>query len=189
MTSKNHPDATSTPSSDMKKHIFGYAAGVSLFMIIIPAAIWGLSLLEECVSDKPLFAGLSLRVVLAAILFLWGMLFVVWSNLFLVVVGKGGPANIGNVVISPLTRKLVTSGPYRYTRNPMVFGANTVYLSIAIYLDSWLGLVALVVFFFTLVKTAVKMEEQRLLKDFGTEFEAYRSRTSMIIPFPPRKQS
>ena len=185
---KQNPQTSSGPNPphETVRHILGYIAGFAFFMILIPSILWGISLLEGMFSNLSLFPHWW-RICISGVLFLWGIFFVIWSNLFLITVGKGGPANVGNVVISPLTRKLVTSGPYHYTRNPMVFGTNTVYLAIAIYLDSWLCLVALGIFFFTFVKTAIQMEEQRLFRDFGSEFEDYKSSTSMIIPLPPKK--
>ena len=187
MTSPHHSDSVSVTENRTVRHIAGFIAGFAVFMILLPAILWGLSVLENRFLDISIFPSDPLRISLSVIVFLWGMCFVIWSNTFLVFVGKGGPANVGNVVISPLTRKLVVSGPYRYTRNPMVFGANAVYLSISIYLDSWMCLLALGFFVFTIVRTAVRMEEARLLRDFGAEYEAYRDTTSMIIPLPPRK--
>lgn len=184
MIPNNRTDST---SNETIRYLVGYSAGFSFFMVLIPATLWGIYLLEGMFSDLPLFPNRWLRIGISGVLFLWGLYFIVWSNLFLFFVGKGGPANVGNVVISPLTRKLVTSGPYRYTRNPMVFGANSVYLAIAVYLNSWLCLVALGIFFLTFVKMAIRMEEKRLANDFGEAFEDYKHRTSMIVPLPPRK--
>ena len=188
MTSTHHSDSVSATENRTVRHIAGFIAGFTVFMILLPSTLWGLSLLEDRFLDISIFPSNPLRIGLSAIVFIWGMWFVIWSNAFLVFVGKGGPANVGNVVISPLTRKLVISGPYRYTRNPMVFGTNAVYLSISIYLDSWMCLLALGLFIFTIVRTAIRMEEVRLLRDFGTEYEAYRNTTSMIVPLPPKKQ-
>jgi protein-S-isoprenylcysteine O-methyltransferase Ste14 len=112
-----------------------------------------------------------------------GIFFVVWFNLFLFMRGKGGPTDFSGVSVSPQTQRLVTTGPYRFTRNPMVFGTNAVYLSLAIYLNSWGALIAWLLFFVFLVQFAVSREEERLLNDFGQQYSEYRARTSKIIPF------
>jgi protein-S-isoprenylcysteine O-methyltransferase Ste14 len=119
---------------------------------------------------------------MSGILMLIGFIFLIWSNLYLFQVGKGGPADAMGVAISPRTKKLVISGPYRYCRNPMVFGAFTVYLSIVIYLNSVAGLIALVILFFCAVIYLKNSEEKRLLKDFGPDYTEYREKVPMIIP-------
>lgn len=182
------PDASSENMNETVRHFFGYLAGITVFMILIPLILWDIFLLEGRFSDFRLFPYDYLRIGLSLVLFIWGMVFVVWSNVFLFTVGKGGPTNLGKVTISPPTKKLVISGPYRYTRNPMVFGANTVYLSISIYLDSWVCLLVLCWFIITIFKTVIRMEEERLLNDFGAEYEDYRKNTSIIIPLPNPKR-
>jgi len=95
--------------------------------------------------------------------------------------------DIGGVAISPRTKKLVTEGPYKYTRNPMVFGMNSIYMSIAIYLNSLGCLLVVALFFFLIVRSVVASEEKRLLSDFGDEYMEYKRKTPMIIPLPIRK--
>ncbi len=89
-----------------------------------------------------------------------------------------------DVEISPKTQNLVVTGPYRYTRNPMLFGACMFYYAVAMYLNSIAAFV-LVTSFMTLMLIFVKLsEEPRLRKDFGSEYEEYRRRVSMFIPWP-----
>jgi protein-S-isoprenylcysteine O-methyltransferase Ste14 len=52
------------------------------------------------------------------------------------VIGKGGPVEIGNIEISPKTENLAVSGPYKNTRNPMLFGTFLVYLAFALFINS-----------------------------------------------------
>lgn len=71
--------------------------------------------------------------------------------------------------------KLVTSGPYSYTRNPLYVGNILIYLGIGIMsmaLFPWLQLIALVwfVFQYTLI---VKEEEHFLREKFGQEYADY----------------
>ena len=103
------------------------------------------------------------------------------------VIGKGGPVEIGNIEISPKTENLVVSGPYKNTRNPMLFGTFLIYLAFALFLNSITAVVLISAIFIFMLTVVVKMEEQRLLKDFGKQYEEYRKNVSVFIPWFHRK--
>jgi protein-S-isoprenylcysteine O-methyltransferase Ste14 len=117
-----------------------------------------------------------------------GLLFITWSNIFLALRGRGGPLHYGDVVtISPKTERLVTTGPYRYTRNPMIFGVICAYLAIPIFQGSPTGL--FLYFTFCLpgaILYIIFVEERWLMRDFPEEFTRYKGRVSMLVPLPPR---
>ena len=94
---------------------------------------------------------------------------------------------ISNIEISPKTKYLVVSGPYRFTRNPMLFGTLLIYFAIALMINSITAVILLVLFAVVMLTVVVKKEEERLLKDFGDQYREYRKRTSMIIPWFPKK--
>jgi protein-S-isoprenylcysteine O-methyltransferase Ste14 len=90
--------------------------------------------------------------------------------------------------VSPKTQNLVVTGPYKYTRNPMLFGACVYYYAVAVYLNSVIA-VALVALFMTCMLIFVKLtEEPRLLKDFGADYEEYRRRVSMFVPWMQKRR-
>ena len=101
--------------------------------------------------------------------------------------GKGGPVEIGNIEISPKTKNLVVSGPYKNTRNPMLFGAFLIYLAFTLFINSLTSLVIVCAIFVFMLTVVVKMEEKRLLKDFGDQYEEYRKKVSKFIPWSQRK--
>ena len=103
------------------------------------------------------------------------------------IVGQGGPVEIGNIEISPKTKNLVVSGPYKYTRNPMLFGTFLMYLAFALFINSITAVVFVSAIFVFMLTVVVKMEEKRLLKDFGKQYEEYRKKVSMFIPWFQRK--
>ncbi len=173
-------------TNDIFRHTVGYMVGTTIFLLLIPYLIWQLSLIDHAIFKAPIVHSSEISLFAAIPVFAIGVLFVIWSNLFLVSEGKGGPTDITGITISPRSKQLVTTGPYKYTRNPMAFGTNSIYLAIAIHLNSVGCLIAIVVFFLLMVKVVVASEEQRLLKDFGDEYLEYRKKTSMIIPLPPR---
>ena len=117
-----------------------------------------------------------------------GIVFALWSNLYLLLVGKGGPADGFGIAISPRTQHLVTSGPYRYTRHPMMFGALMVYFALSLLFNSLVCLGIVAVFLACAAVYLKLVEEKRLLEDFGDAYKQYRSTVSMLLPLPSRKR-
>jgi len=111
----------------------------------------------------------------------------IWSNTALLFIGKGGPTEGFGVEVSPRTKFLVTSGPYRYTRNPMVFGAYSIYLALAVFINSYQSIILVVIFLPVIIFYLKKSEEKRLLTDFGEDYLKYREKVSLLIPLPPKK--
>ena len=175
-------------SNKTLQYILGYIIGGSLVLIIIPYGLSRASQSFDHLIGIQLIPIPSLRLVVAAILLLLGLLFGVWSNVVQNTVGKGGPLEFVNIEVSPKTQNLVVTGPYRYTRNPMLFGTCVLYCGVATYLNS-IAALAIVVLFTVLMLVFVKLtEERRLLKDFGSDYEEYRQRVSMFFPWV-QKQS
>lgn len=174
----------------MKKEIqqiIGYILGGLLVWFVFPYGIYSAAKYLDTILGSELIKNEPLRMILICILFLSGISFGIWSIVVQNTVGKGGPLQIGNVDISPRTQNLVVSGPYKYSRNPMLFGACLAYFAFAIYLNS-LSAVIIVGLFMTFMLTFVKLsEEKRLLKDFGESYEEYREKVSMFIPWIPKK--
>lgn len=171
------------------RHIAGYALGIGVFVVLIPYGIWYLSSVNNYIFKIPIITFDSIRLLISAPLFIMGVIFVIWSNVFLFLKGKGGPTDIAGISISPRTQTLVIDGPYQYTRNPMVFGVYSTYVSFAIYLNSLVCLFLLVLLFLVIVKYVVATEEKRLFNDFGDDYMQYKERTSMIIPLPRKKSN
>jgi protein-S-isoprenylcysteine O-methyltransferase Ste14 len=87
-------------------------------------------------------------------------------------------AVVGRGTLSPVdpTKKLVTSGIYRYTRNPMYVGVLMSLIGEALFFRSYqlgifLLIMALIFNFFIML-----VEEPRLQTDFGDEYSHYRSK-------------
>jgi protein-S-isoprenylcysteine O-methyltransferase Ste14 len=169
------------------RHIAGFTVGLCLFAVAVPLGLYELSEGIDELLGLERFGPPALRLALGLPLLLLGLLFVLWSNVSLVIRGSGGPADGFGVAISPRTEKLVVSGPYQYSRNPMVFGVLSAYFSISLFLGSGGGLAVLAVLSPLFVFYLRRVEEPRLLIDFGEKYEEYRRTVSMIIPLPPRK--
>ena len=76
------------------------------------------------------------------------------------------------------TTQLVTSGIYRYTRNPMYLGQAVVLLGWTLYLQNALALLAVPVFMLYITRFQIQPEERFLSERFPDEYAAFRSRTS-----------
>ncbi|PJE63589.1 hypothetical protein COU89_02535 [Candidatus Roizmanbacteria bacterium CG10_big_fil_rev_8_21_14_0_10_45_7] len=74
---------------------------------------------------------------------------------------------------------LITSGPYRFTRNPIYVGLFMVVFGQALALGSWLFfLVYLLYMYFGI---AIKKEEQLLTKHFGKGYTEYAKRVPRYL--------
>ena len=78
-------------------------------------------------------------------------------------------------VREPPTR-LVTTGPYRFTRNPMYVGLTTILLGIGLLVGTWPFLIPPVVFPLVVSAFFIRREERILERAFGDEYEAFRRR-------------
>jgi protein-S-isoprenylcysteine O-methyltransferase Ste14 len=164
------------------RYIAGYIFGGTIFLFLIPFGLYKLSGYDNLWTDLDLLQSGAVRHVLSVCCLLPGVFWMIWSNIFLFKAGKGGPAEGMGVYVSPRTQRLVTTGPYRYCRNPMVLGALHIYLSIVIFLNSLTALGALLIFFLSGITYLKLSEEKRLEKDFGDEFLEYRRKVPMLFP-------
>ena len=117
-------------------------------------------------------------VVVAGVFFLLlGTSLLIWSFKSL-----GAGRAVGKELFLPASQsKLVTSGIYAYTRNPL-------YLSVTIIFLGWFFALRLTpaailtVLFFVHFLLVAKWEERELGKRFGREYEEYRKRVPFLVP-------
>ncbi len=119
--------------------------------------------------------------LLGVLLTFAGIALVIWSVTCQYTIGNGTPyPKVG-------TNKLVTQGPYSYTRNPMTLGALFLYTGIGVWMGSGV-LIILTVFIFGLLLTFINKHETRELAErFGKEYLDYRERTPFLLPSFRRK--
>ena len=176
------PYGITHPMRDPVRYILGYTVSSAIFILLIPFGLFELSRVDPLVFETGFIDSRFIRAVISGPIFMAGVIFMIWSNLALFKIGKGGPTDAFNIPISPRTKKLVTVGPYRYTRNPMVFGGFSLYLAIGIFLNSRICLISVILFLLLMVINLKLTEEKRLLKDFGDEYTDYKNRVPMIFP-------
>lgn len=79
--------------------------------------------------------------------------------------------------------RLVTSGPYAYSRHPFYMGLLLMLTGVVISLSSMVGLVMLILSLGASVLRAM-IEERELAEQFLDEYRTYIERTPFIIGFP-----
>jgi len=77
---------------------------------------------------------------------------------------------------SPTNRKLVTGGPYQFTRNPMYLGLVTLSLDIAVWIGTWPMFMAPLVVFATVNWVHIPFEETKMRRQFGAAYDDYVAR-------------
>lgn len=172
---------------DVIRHITGYLGGISIFCLGIPFGLYMVSTKLY----RPIWplAHSQLPIGLSLLIGVMGITFMLWSNIYLFFIGKGGPADGFGVAVSPRTKRLVTSGPYHYTRNPMAFGALSSYLALALFFNSAICVALVAILSGGAYLYLRWIEEKRLLKDFGDAYEQYRKTVSILVPLPARKKT
>lgn len=156
------------------KQILGYFLGFAIFIAGIPALMWW-------VSGTPSLADIPVgRLYLAILIALAGLALSIWSIVYMKHVGKGNPFDAMGHEVAPRTKHLMTDGPYKISRNPMLSGTYLYYIGILIALWSWWALLIFAVIA-TVMMLQVRSEEKRLEADFGQEYLDYKKRTGRFI--------
>jgi protein-S-isoprenylcysteine O-methyltransferase Ste14 len=74
---------------------------------------------------------------------------------------------------SATNKKLVMSGPFRFTRNPMYLGLVLVALGIAFWVGAWPMFLAPIATFATANWAHIPFEEAKMRRQFSSDFESY----------------
>jgi protein-S-isoprenylcysteine O-methyltransferase Ste14 len=149
------------------RNTFGYILGFIVFVAGIPALMWW-------VSGRPFpwFPALPWAIVAAALMVL-GLALSIWSIVHMKKVGEGNPFDAYNHELAPRTKYLMTDGPYRYSRNPMLLGIYIYDIGVLIWLQAWWPLLVFAAEV-VLLTLQVRSEEKRLEADFGDDYRSYK---------------
>jgi protein-S-isoprenylcysteine O-methyltransferase Ste14 len=134
--------------------------------LLIAAAMWGISLATPSVDVRAF-----IRLVAAAVIALAG-----------VATALSGIAAFrrAKTTTSPLkpetTSSLVTSGVYRFTRNPMYVGVGLVLLAWAVFLSSAWTLLGPLAFILYMTRFQIIPEERVLSGMFGAAYSTYQAK-------------
>ena len=181
---------------DKIRETFGYALGFVLFVLLLPALMWCCTLFVFPNPGQSLFPSLSpdfaqnpsaflpplARTVVAVCLAIIGLALSIWAIIYMRRVGEGNPMDAFGHEVAPHTKHLMTDGPYRLSRNPMLTGIFLYLTGCCVWLWSWQA-VAVFVLFVLIMLLQVRSEEQRLRRDFGDDYEAYCRKVGRFLPF------
>ena len=149
------------------RNTIGYFLGFLVFVLGIPAIMW-------LTSGRPFPWMPALPwAILVAVLMVTGLALSIWSIVHMKKVGEGNPFDAYNHELAPRTKHLMTGGPYKYTRNPMLVGIYIYDLGVLLWLQSWWPLVVFAIEI-VLLTLQVRSEEKRLEADFGDEYRTYK---------------
>jgi protein-S-isoprenylcysteine O-methyltransferase Ste14 len=149
---------------------------IALFFLgLLSMAILALGIDRVCANWGRIRLG-WLNQLLGPALTVGGFALVGWSVRVQYVLGKGTPAP------KVATQRLVTQGPYAYSRNPMTLGALWMYLGIGAWMGSGVVMLLTVIVFSALLTFIYFHETRELTERFGGEYLAYKKRTPFLFP-------
>ncbi len=125
-----------------------------------------------------LFSESPLTLLVGGSIALIGFALVIWTIVIFKTIGKGTPYSY----LPPV--ELVTSGPYRYSRNPMVAGGFLVLVGEAgIFQSPSLAVIALL--YAVILSVYIVFFEEPVLKErFGARYEKYIHTVPRLLPNP-----
>ena len=156
------------------KNAFGYLLGFLVFVAGIPALMWWVSGRPFPWAPSPLVATISAIIMIA------GLALSIWAIIHMKKVGEGNPFDAYNHEVAPRTKHLMTDGPYRFSRNPMLLGIYIYDIGVILWLLSWWPLLVFAVEVI-LLTIQVRSEEKRLEKDFGDEYRIYKQKVPRYL--------
>jgi protein-S-isoprenylcysteine O-methyltransferase Ste14 len=137
-----------------------------LFFVVGWVAAWWLDRQIGFAIDA---AGASvLQVAVGAVLVAGGLALMGWALSTFV------RARTAVLPVRP-ARLVVTTGPFRRTRNPMYLGLATAYLGLAVMTNLAWPIVMLPFVLMALSSVVIEREERYLARAFGAEYERYRT--------------
>jgi len=165
-----------------RKTILGSALSLFLAIIVAPGVFWAVCFGLDRAFGLTRLVGEPWTSVLSATFGLIGIFWILWAWSYLLFVGKGLPLEVFGRALHP-TRVLVTTGPYAYTRNPMVIGVLSLLLGVAFLRSTLSGFVLTpAVALGTWIYLAA-FEEKGLLERFGEDYRRYRAEVPLLLPW------
>ena len=91
-----------------------------------------------------------------------GLLYIIWAEIEFIRAKT-------TVIPRRIPSKLITTGPFKISRNPIYTGYALIILAVALKIGTFFGFVALPIFVFIIHKRFIIDEEKNLLKNFPNE--------------------
>ncbi len=165
----------------LKNRILLTPIGIIIFCLIITAVL-SASLGVDKLLHLPRFVPEEARLLISIPLMVIGIAVTLWSVLYFLK-ARGTP-----VPFNPPPR-LVRTGPYRYSRNPMLTGVFVFLFGAGVWLNSISLVFVFTPLFIIFIAWEVKqIEEPELIKRLGSNYIEYRKRTPMFLPNLKRRK-
>lgn len=161
----------------MANRVVAWAESASLFIALYVGLPWMGLTLDSILRSPALPDFLRWIGIVPLVLGAGG---VTWCFALFVRVGRGTP----NPTRPP--ERLVTTGPFAWTRNPIVLSHACASLGVALLVGS-LSATVLVLLLGIPVQFIARIEERSLEARFGDEYRAYRNSVPRWIPRRPRQ--
>ncbi len=158
-----------------KRLLVTLPAGI-LFVFLIPWMLVRLGPRLDVASHLPQLSFGIGNLVVGGLLILLGAVFGIWSNVMEIGFARGTP-----LPVMP-TQTLLINGPFRYCRNPMSFGALSIYLGVAVAAGSFASIAIALLLAALLITYLKRVEERELEARFGQAYLDYKARTPFILP-------
>ncbi len=145
-----------------------YGFRIATFVIVYLLIRFGVLKHHHAIVSSPVFQGIGM------VLFLIGLGLAVWARVHL---GR----NWGTPMSEKMDAELVTTGPYRYIRNPIYSGIILAAIGTTVAISwYWLAVVVLMGAYFVYSAT---VEAQTMERLFPNTYPEYKRSTKMLIPF------
>ncbi len=152
----------------------------ALRVVLFPLAIF--AVVVSCLRLDTVFGWRGVRLPEAgAPLALTGFFLIVWCNSLFLELGRGTAHPF-----AAKTQDLVIAGPYRYVRNPMMWGVGSLLAGSALWLGSAGLWVAFAVFLMFILLFVPYYEERDMERRFGEAYREYCRRVPRWWPRPRR---
>jgi protein-S-isoprenylcysteine O-methyltransferase Ste14 len=163
------------------KAILGTLISAIVLMVLVPVGTYFAgTALDVTLGLRSLRTSMALTISSAACAAL-GVFWISWAYSYLLFVGKGLPIEVFGRALHP-TRYLVTTGPYAYTRNPILLGVLFLIVATALFARSKAGLALAPLTAGVAILYLMLFEENALLRRFGDDYRRYRRCVPLLLP-------
>lgn len=166
-------------NSNKRKRVLVLIGSGIFVIIILPLIGIVIGLLIDNLFNFSQLIPFPFNLIIAFPLLAWGFFWSLWANYELYKVGKGSPIPRKDVH----TIKVVSSGSYKYCRNPMIFGYIFIWIGLGILVNSFFLTFGISIIVSLLLIIVVKIwEEKHLEKLFGESYLNFKDNVSFLIP-------
>jgi len=148
--------------------------GVIVMPPFLYLGVFLVALLAQWLAPLPIFPTTAIAVALGLSLAVVAIAVARWGRRTMTAAGT-------NVRPTRPATTIVTTGPFRFSRNPLYVSLTLLYLGLTTAVNTWWGLVLLVPLLATMHFGVVLREERYLERKFGEPYRQYRSRVRRYL--------